>query len=39
MVDGSGTNAFQYDVLGELTNKVVNWAGGPTVVTRLPGPV
>jgi RHS repeat-associated protein len=31
MVDVSGTNSYQYDVLGELTNKMVNWAGGPAV--------
>jgi YD repeat-containing protein len=31
MVDVSGTNSYQYDVLGELTNKVVTWAGGPAV--------
>lgn len=31
MIDLSGTNSYQYDVLGELTNKVVSWVNGPTM--------
>jgi YD repeat-containing protein len=29
MVDAGGTNVYQYDVVGELTNKTVMYANGP----------
>ena len=36
MVDGSGTTSYTQDTRGRVTNKVVSWAGGPTISVNYP---